>query len=91
VEGIIEERIGRLEEALHDILSVASVEGQDFTAQVVAQVEEIQERELLRVLSQDLDKRHRLVRERAEVKLGEQYLARYQFAHALFQQYLYSQ
>ncbi len=91
VEGIIEERIGRLEEALRDILSVASVEGQDFTAQVVARVEEIQERELLRVLSQDLDKRHRLVREREEVKLGKQYLARYQFAHALFQQYLYNQ
>jgi adenylate cyclase len=91
VEGIIEERIGRLEEALRDILSVASVEGQDFTAQVVARVEGIQERELLRVLSQDLDKRHRLVREREEVKLGKQYLARYQFAHALFQQYLYNQ
>jgi hypothetical protein len=91
VEGIIEERIGRLEEALRDILSVASVEGQDFTAQVVARVEEIQERELLRVLSQELDKRHRLVREREEVKLGKQYLARYQFAHALFQQYLYNQ
>jgi tetratricopeptide (TPR) repeat protein len=54
-------------------------------------VEEIQERELLRVLSQDLDKRHRLVREREEVKLGQQYLSRYQFAHALFQQYLYNQ
>ncbi|MFC2015437.1 AAA family ATPase [Chloroflexota bacterium] len=91
VEGIIEERIGRLEEALRDILSVASVEGQDFTAQVVARVEGIQERELLRLLSQDLDKRHRLVREREEVKLGKQYLARYQFAHALFQQYLYNQ
>jgi len=91
VEGIIEERIGRLEEALRDILSVASVEGQDFTAQVVARVEEIQERELLRVLSQDLDKRHRLVREREEVKLGRQFLTRYQFAHALIQQYLYNQ
>jgi tetratricopeptide (TPR) repeat protein len=91
VEGIIEERIGRLEEALCDVLSVASVEGLDFTAQVVARVEDIQERELLRVLSQELDRRHRLVREREEVKLGGQYLARYQFAHALFQQYLYNQ
>jgi hypothetical protein len=90
VEGIIEERIGRLEGALRDILSVASVEGQDFTAQVVARVEEMRERELLRVLSQELEKRHRLVREREEVKLGQQFLARYRFAHALFQQYLYN-
>jgi tetratricopeptide (TPR) repeat protein len=91
VEGIIEERIGRLEGALRDILSVASVEGQDFTAQVIARVKEIREWELLRVLSQELERRHRLVREREEVKLGRQFLARYQFAHALFQQYLYSQ
>jgi adenylate cyclase len=91
VEGIIEERISRLEAALRDILSVASVEGQDFTAQVIARVEEMRERELLRVLSQELEKRHRLVREREDVKLGQQFLARYQFAHALFQQYLYNE
>jgi len=91
VEGVIEERIGRLEQTLRDILSVASVEGQDFTAQVIARVEEMRERELLRVLSQELEKRHRLVREREEVNLGRQYLARYQFAHALFQQYLYNE
>jgi adenylate cyclase len=91
VEGVIEERIGRLEATLRDILSVASVEGQNFTAQVLARLEAIRERELLRVLSQELEKRHRLVREREEVKLGQQFLARYQFAHALFQQYLYNQ
>jgi tetratricopeptide (TPR) repeat protein len=91
VEGIIEERIGRLEATLRDVLSVASVEGQDFTAQVLARVEQIRERDLLRVLSQELEKRHRLVREQGEVRLGQQFLARYQFAHALFQQYLYNQ
>jgi len=91
VEGIIEERIERLEANLRDMLSVASVEGQDFTAQVIARVEECDERELLRALSQELEKRHRLVREREEVRLDQQFLARYQFAHALFQQYLYSQ
>ncbi len=90
VEGVIEERIGRLEATLRDILSVASVEGQDFTAQVIARVEEMRERDLLRVLSQELEKRHRLVREREEVELGRRFLARYQFAHALFQQYLYN-
>jgi tetratricopeptide (TPR) repeat protein len=91
VEGIIEERIGRLEETLRDILSVASVEGQDFTAQVIARVKAIRERDLLRVLSQQLEKRHRLVREQEEVKLGQQFLARYRFAHALFHQYLYNE
>jgi adenylate cyclase len=91
VEGLIEERIGRLEEPLGEILSVASVEGQDFTAQVIARVAEIAEWDLLRMLSQDLENRHRLVLEREEVKLGQQFLARYQFAHTVFQQYLYNQ
>jgi adenylate cyclase len=90
VEGIIEERIGRLESAQRQILSVASVEGRSFTAQVIARVEETRERDLLRVLSQELERRHRLVREREEVRLGQQFLARYQFAHTVFQQYLYN-
>jgi ABC-type oligopeptide transport system substrate-binding subunit len=91
VEGVIEERIGRLEEELREILSVASVEGQDFTAQVVGRVEVIEERQLLRELSQELEKRHRLVQERGEVQVGRgRLLSRYQFAHTLIQQYLYN-
>ncbi len=91
VEGVIEERIGRLEEELREMLSVASVEGQDFTAQVVGRVQEMGERQLLRELSRELGKRHRLVQERGEVEVGrERVLSRYQFAHALFQRYLYN-
>lgn len=89
VEGVIEERIGRLEEKLRDILSVASVEGEYFTAQIIARVQDMQERQLLRELSQELEKRHRLVRDRGEVKVGRLHLSRYQFAHAMCQQYLY--
>jgi ABC-type oligopeptide transport system substrate-binding subunit len=91
VEGVIEERIGRLEEELREMLTVASVEGQDFTAQVVGRVQEMGERQLLRELSQELGKRHRLVQERGEVQVGrERVLSRYEFAHALFQRYLYN-
>jgi ABC-type oligopeptide transport system substrate-binding subunit/DNA-binding SARP family transcriptional activator/predicted Ser/Thr protein kinase len=90
VEAVIEGRIGRLESELRDILTVASVEGEDFTAQVVARVQEIGERQLLRQLSQELEKRHGLVRERGEVRVGRQRLSRYRFGHVLFQQYLYN-
>ncbi len=91
VEGVIEERIGRLEDELREMLSVASVEGQDFTAQVVGRVQEMGERRLLRELSQELGRRHRLVQERGEVQVGrERVLSRYEFAHALFQRYLYN-
>jgi len=90
VEGVIEERIGRLEEELRDILTVASVEGEDFTVQIVARVQELQERRLLRTLSRELERRHYLVRERGDMQVGRQLLSRYQFTHTLFQRYLYN-
>jgi tetratricopeptide (TPR) repeat protein len=89
VEGVIEERIGRLEAELRDELRVASVEGEDFAAQVIARVQATRERQLLRNLSEEPGKRHRLVREQGETRVGQQMLSRYQFAHALFQRYLY--
>ena len=90
VEGIIHARIGRLDEELQAFLSVASVEGETFTAQVVGQVQEVGERQILRRLSQELEVRHRLVREQPVLLLGGRRLSRYRFAHALFQQHLYN-
>jgi ABC-type oligopeptide transport system substrate-binding subunit/DNA-binding SARP family transcriptional activator len=91
VEGVIQERIGRLEQELRDILTIASVEGEAFTAQVVARVGEIEERKVLRQLSRELAKQHRLVRERGEECVGRQTLSHYRFAHALFHRYLYNE
>jgi hypothetical protein len=64
VEGVIEERIGRLEAELRELLFVASVEGENFTAEVVARIQGLSQWQLLQHLSQDLGQRHRLVRER---------------------------
>ncbi|MBN1964985.1 MAG: tetratricopeptide repeat protein, partial [Anaerolineae bacterium] len=89
VEGVIEERIGRLAEDLREILTVASVEGQDFTAQVIARVQHLRERDLLRQLSRELDKRHRLVQEAGVEKTAQQVISHFRFSHALFQHYLY--
>jgi predicted ATPase len=90
VEGVIEARIGRLEGELRDLLSVACVEGEEFTAQVVARVQEVGQRQALRWLSQELEARHRLVREQSASRVGRQRLMHYRSAHALFQQYLYN-
>jgi len=90
VEGIIEARIGRLEDELREILTIAAVEGEEFTAQVIATIQQIQERKLLRTLSRELEKRHQLVREQKEDRIGALTLTRYRFAHALFQRYLYN-
>lgn len=90
IEAVIAQRIGRLSDDLRQIVTVASVEGELFTAQVVAQVLDMEVRPLLHALSQELENRHRLLRERDEIETGGQFLTRYQFRHALFQQYLYN-
>jgi ABC-type oligopeptide transport system substrate-binding subunit/class 3 adenylate cyclase/ABC-type dipeptide/oligopeptide/nickel transport system ATPase subunit len=90
IEGVIESRIGQLEESLRDILTVASVEGESFTVSVVAEIQKLQLRDLLRSLSRELETRYRLVKEREALLIGRQMLARYRFAHALFQRYLYN-
>ena len=91
VEAVIARRVERLDDDLRAVLEAASIEGELFTAEVVAQVLGIAERPLLRSLSQELGKQFRLVQERGELKVGQRYLAAYQFSHVLFQQYLYHQ
>ncbi len=89
VEGVIEQRIGRLTPALRQILQVASVEGEEFTAEVVAHVQRMGERELVRQLGEALDRRHRLVSVQGLTWVGAQRLSRYTFRHNLYQKYLY--
>ena len=89
VEGVIEKRIERLEIAWQTVLTIASVEGETFTAEVVARVQELDERGLVHQLSRELDKRHRLITAQTLERLGQQRLSRYRFRHHLFQHYLY--
>lgn len=91
VEAVIARRIDRLPQELRQLLAAASVEGESFSVEVLAQVQTLDTRTLLHQLSQELDRRHRLVREQGELHLGRQNLTRYQFRHNLFQQYLYQQ
>lgn len=90
VEGVIEERVGRLNRELRALLNTACVEGELFTAEVLARIEERDPRELLHLLSSELEDVHRLVKEQDEIRLGEQFLTRFRFSHALIQQYLYA-
>jgi tetratricopeptide (TPR) repeat protein len=89
IEGVIAERIGRLERELREILTTASVGGDDFLAQMVAKIQNIDERRLLKLLSTDLEKRHGLVLESIVQRRGRRVLAHYRFTHALVQRYLY--
>jgi DNA-binding SARP family transcriptional activator len=90
VESVIEARVDRLDDELRDILGVASVAGEAFTAQVVAQLQGIPERKVVRTLSQELGARHRLVQAQGEVQINGIFLSRFQFSHALFRAYVYN-
>lgn len=90
VEGVIGDRIARLPKMLQKVLEVASVEGEVFTAEVVARVQAFDERELVRQLSGNLDKQHRLVVGQGSQRLGARRLSQYRFRHILFQHYLYN-
>lgn len=93
VEGVIEERIGRLEAELKHLLTIGSVQGEDFTAEVVARVQQAEAGGLIRKLSGELERQHRLVRAEGIRRLdpGGQRLSLFRFQHNLFRTYLYNE
>lgn len=89
VEGVIEQMFTRLDAQLRDALLAASVEGVEFTAEVVASVQGIEPTALVRRLSDEAAQQHRLIEARGAHRTGHQLLSRYRFRHSLFQHYLY--
>jgi predicted ATPase len=90
VEAVVAERVGRLAPPLREALRVASVEGELFTAEVVAQIRGSSEQDMLEQLSGDLDRRHQLVRAHSIVRTDGRLLSHYRFRHIQIQKYLYS-
>lgn len=89
VEGAIGERISRLAQPLRELLRVASVEGEEFTAEVAARVLGVDVQVVVRQLSRELDKRHQLIQAQGLKREGALRLSRYRFRHILIQRYLY--
>ena len=89
VEAVIGERIKRLIQPHKDALRIASVEGEEFSAEVVARVLGFDERQLVQQFSSELDRRHRLIRAHSIERHGSQRISRYRFRHYLMQKYLY--
>lgn len=90
VDAVIQERISRLTETMKDVLTLASVEGEEFTAEVVAALQKIEIRDLVKLLSRELDKRHHLVTSKGVRYVDKKRLSLYLFQHILFQRYLYN-
>ena len=89
VEAVIAQHITRLPREWQELLTVASVEGEEFTAEVLARVQGEQEEGVIHTLSRALSREHRLVQALTLRRLGEQRLSGYRFRHCLFQSYLY--
>lgn len=90
VEAVIGERIGELKENLREALTLASVEGEEFTAEVVARLQGTDNLDMVRLLSRELDKRHHLVKALGIRQMNGQRMSMYRFRHIMFQRYLYN-
>jgi len=90
VEAVIAERVDRLDGPLKAALRTASVEGEVFTAEILACVQAVDVRETVTMLSVQLDRQHHLVRAQGMQQAGDRRLSRYRFRHILFQKYLYN-
>jgi predicted ATPase len=89
VEGVIERQLARLDGTARAVLHVACVQGENFTAEVIAKALQISEPVLVQLLSQELGRRQRLVSAQELTTVGRQRLSHYRFRHYLFQRYLY--
>ncbi len=91
VEGVIAERVGRLPEEERHLLEVGCVEGEEFTAEVVARATGRSLADTIHPLARELGGRHQLVRPAGERTGAGGTLTRFRFSHFLVQQFLYQQ
>ncbi|MBN1659119.1 MAG: AAA family ATPase [Anaerolineae bacterium] len=91
VEAVIAEQVGRLPAEWRHVLEAASVEGESFSAEVVARALDVEPAWVLQGLSGRLSREHRLVEAVGVHYLGEggEPLSRYRFRHGLFQEHLH--
>ncbi len=89
-EGIIAERLRHVPSELYELLSLASIEGEVFTAELISSVKEQNLWEVVKALSV-LDKQYCLIKFQEFVEIEGKRLSRYSFKHQLFQHYLYYQ
>ena len=90
IDAVIEERIKELPINLQEILILASVEGEEFTGEVIAQLKKEEDLDVVKLLSRELEKRYRLIIPMGIRKMNGQRLSLYRFKHILFQKYLYN-
>jgi predicted ATPase len=91
VEAILEQRLRRLNPAQRELLDIASVEGEGFTVEMVANVLGLDPASALKICTHDLQGQHHLILEQGQLHVRSLSLNRFQFRHVLIQDYLYNQ
>ncbi|NMB90940.1 MAG: AAA family ATPase [Chloroflexi bacterium] len=89
IEAVVAERIGRLPPFWRSALTVASVEGERFTAEALALILNSSVRVTIRGLSEVAGRQHGLVVSQGTRMINGRRLTFYRFRHILFQRYLY--
>ncbi len=90
VEAVIAERMRYISAELKEMLSVASVEGENFTVELIADLQGKEVWDIVKAFG-ILDKQHQLIKLQGFKEVAGKRLSRYSFRHQLFQDYLYSQ
>lgn len=91
IEAILAEQVRRLPPHLHQLLVVASVIGDCFSAEVLAKVLAIDEQVVVQRLSGALTHQYRLICAQGVSYVGAQHICRYQFRQLILRHYLYRQ
>lgn len=90
IVAVLEQRLARLESRLRDALTCASVEGEEFTAQVIAAVRHLEEDNVVHELENVLERRMKLIALKEERRLTQRrWLTVFEFRHTLMQRHLY--
>lgn len=89
VEGVLSERLARLDDSERELLSIAAVSGGSFLAEVLSEATGLPLREIVRNLSGPVAREYRLVRPQGIQHVAGVRVSAYDFRHNLFQQYLY--
>jgi len=89
VEATIFERLHSVSENERKLLSVASVQGESFAAEVTAKLLGVDVRHVLNQLSGALSKTHKLVSALGVQRVGERTLSQFRFGHQLHQKCIY--
>jgi tetratricopeptide (TPR) repeat protein len=91
VAGVIESSIARLSAIQRDLLSAAAIQGEEFLADLVAEVVRADRRDVIRELSGPLQRELKLVSAIGLQEVAGRRVARYRFRHNVVQDYLYRQ